>query len=306
MKLTLAEGAVDNTSETTVTATATAATDDGSTKIPGHALVDLTEHNEATASPMPNADKELSSSGIYVGGPPTQIPHTLISGDATPRYMGWKQAMALLEKNILTKYRSPLPTFFEIFSPVLMMLVLVAAYTLSEITERSAGQYTTIRLDIPGPWLDLAVQAGDFASLGNMVDQVRRRRILLQGEPLDSPNRKSLHRLQELDLASLLGVVNNDGGRTISSRRLQSFDDEVVDDANITGKSDNVFELLDDARIVVRFFCGQNVPIFLFSVQSKTEHFLLSLSDTRLVEEPASGPYFFAVRISLTGALFVH
>ena len=43
-----------------------------------------------------------------------------------------------------------------------MMLILAAAYTLSEIVYRDARTYTSISLDIPGPWLDIINPALDL------------------------------------------------------------------------------------------------------------------------------------------------
>ena len=77
----------------------------------------------------------------------------------------WLQLWALLIKNGWTKLRTPTATFFELLSPLLMMLVLVAAHNLSEIKEVEAEQFSSIQLSVPGPWLGLL---GGFASLGDV------------------------------------------------------------------------------------------------------------------------------------------
>ena len=53
---------------------------------------------------------------------------------------------AILWKNTIAKKRTLKTTFCEIFSPVLMILVLVFAFQLSEITYRSANMYTELEV----------------------------------------------------------------------------------------------------------------------------------------------------------------
>jgi len=77
---------------------------------------------------------------------------------------GVSQIFTLLWKNFLTKLRTPVATFFELFSPLLMMLILAAAYTLSDIRYRSDAMYATINVDIPGPWMNLVQPAYDLLS----------------------------------------------------------------------------------------------------------------------------------------------
>ena len=98
--------------------------------------------------------------------------------------IGFLQIMALLRKNFLTKRRTPTGTFFELFSPLLMMLILAAAFSLSEITYKAAKQYTTTTFDFPGPWLDLLQtfqqsqnnSMDDFIDGGDFEQRNRRRR----------------------------------------------------------------------------------------------------------------------------------
>jgi hypothetical protein len=81
---------------------------------------------------------------------------------SSTRASGFVQIVALLWKNFLTKLRTPVSTFFEFLSPLLMMLILAAAYTLSDIQYRDARTYASISLDFPGPWLDILNPAFDL------------------------------------------------------------------------------------------------------------------------------------------------
>ena len=86
--------------------------------------------------------------------------------------VGCMQVMALLRKNLLTKYRTPSATVFELFSPLMMMLILAAAYTLSEITYEDARQYTDIQINVPGPWTDLLRTSLGLLSESNGLSDV--------------------------------------------------------------------------------------------------------------------------------------
>jgi hypothetical protein len=76
--------------------------------------------------------------------------------------VGILQVMALVRKNLLVKYRTPTATFFELFSPLLMILILSAAFSLSEIIEKDAQLYTSIKIDLPGPWTGLVQNAWNY------------------------------------------------------------------------------------------------------------------------------------------------
>jgi len=66
----------------------------------------------------------------------------------TCRFLCCRQVRAVATKNLLSKYRTPVATCMEIFSPLLIMLVLVAAYQLSTITDRKAATYDTVQIDV--------------------------------------------------------------------------------------------------------------------------------------------------------------
>eukprot|EP00520_Triparma_pacifica_P008709 CAMPEP_0118657482 /NCGR_PEP_ID=MMETSP0785-20121206/14045_1 /TAXON_ID=91992 /ORGANISM="Bolidomonas pacifica, Strain CCMP 1866" /LENGTH=2195 /DNA_ID=CAMNT_0006550409 /DNA_START=65 /DNA_END=6648 /DNA_ORIENTATION=+ len=72
------------------------------------------------------------------------------------------QLLALLRKNAIQKKRTLRTTFCELFSPVLMISVLVFAYNLSEVTYRQSRMYADLELDLPGPIGDVL----DLASSG--------------------------------------------------------------------------------------------------------------------------------------------
>lgn len=114
--------------------------------------IDLTK-TSGTPHTADIAEKDETDSRVAVPTktPPRRTTQTLPSG--------WRQVRALMYKNGLLKLRTPVATFFELFSPLLMMLILAAAYTLSETVEQDARIYATISLELPGPWLDLAVPA---------------------------------------------------------------------------------------------------------------------------------------------------
>jgi hypothetical protein len=85
--------------------------------------------------------------------------------------VGILQVMALVRKNLLVKYRTPTATFFELFSPLLMILILSAAFSLSEVIEKDAKLYTSITIDLPGPWMGLVQNAWIYLQQQQKNDQ---------------------------------------------------------------------------------------------------------------------------------------
>ncbi|KAL3936221.1 MAG: hypothetical protein SGBAC_008419, partial [Bacillariaceae sp.] len=100
------------------------------------------------------------------------------------------QIFALIRKNILTKLRTPGATTFELFSPVLMMLVLSAAYTLTEIEYEDAATYASINLSFPGPWIDIAQRSTELFNANNDIAGAmsRRRKLKRSTHGRDDPN----------------------------------------------------------------------------------------------------------------------
>jgi hypothetical protein len=109
------------------------------------------------------------------------------------RASGVVQILALMRKNVLTKFRSPAATFFELFSPVMMMLILAAASTLSEVAEFDADIYVNPVLSVPGPWLGLFLRSADlFGGDFNLNNPLGRRRKLAEENSLQTSSYKKM------------------------------------------------------------------------------------------------------------------
>lgn len=93
---------------------------------------------------------------------------------------GWTQVRALMEKNALTKVRTPGATIAEMLSPVLLCLVLFISYNLSEIVHYPAKYYHSINADFPLFW-DSGAYNDDEAEDFDLAD-THRRRTLEDGE----------------------------------------------------------------------------------------------------------------------------
>jgi ABC-type multidrug transport system fused ATPase/permease subunit len=176
------------------------------------------------------------------------------------RFLGLIQVRALVGKNLLSKWRTPLGTFFEVFSPVLMMLVLVAAYQLSEITTEEAQQYSSLSLAIPGPFLDLASQAvsvlsGEAGDLGGLFTRQRKLRSSSTGSTTLLSSVHGVNFLQELGLAPSFP----------SPRRLQTAEDAGGDSSTTaTGDDAPVFDFLDGTSDQLTSLLKNPVPVPTF------------------------------------------
>ena len=200
-------------------------------------------------------EKENKSTGSPQQPPPEQL-----------RFLGWRQVGALVSKNFLTKLRTPIPTFFELFSPALMMLVLVAAYSLSEITEKDAKQYTTIEVDIPGPWLDLVQEAARILDIGDIFNNSTNNNGTsgaLTGL-IDAAEKRTMKdvlartKRQAWNFIEDLGFDDDDEIATPLQRRRLQFgesDDDIDDNATIPDE-ENAFGLLNDAQRQVNNYDG--------------------------------------------------
>ena len=91
--------------------------------------------------------------------------------EATRRVNPTTQLVALLRKNGIQKRRTIRTTCCELFSPVLMITVLVLAYNLSEVTYKRANMYTEMKVDLPGPIGDVLdlVSSGMRSRLDDML-----------------------------------------------------------------------------------------------------------------------------------------
>jgi len=207
-------------------------------------------------------------------------------------FLGWSQVGALVKKNFLMRLRTPLPTFFELFSPALMMLVLVAAYSLSEVTDRGAKEYTQVQVDVPGPWLDLVQQAVGFINLteltpdnltaDSLIDMTTRR---TRENMMYNTKRKAWNVLQDfgLDYGDDQEEVEYSGPTPSEQRKLQFVgDDGLVDDEleNVTiPQEDDIFSLLNDAHRQVRRLLKKPLQVPSFSQYVAVSDAISSLID---------------------------
>ena len=244
---------------------------------------------------LPNTNSESEVSDVSDVTPPAAakkkevvLEEAMTENTKIPRNLGWKQVFALFSKNLLTKYRTPLPTLMEIFTPVFMMLILVFAYTLSEVTDKDARLYSTIQVDAPGPWLDLAVRATEFVDLGagdvaSIVTETSRRRQL--SEPSSWPIFQ--------DMAYLDRPVDDEDEAAdfATGRRLQAFEEDDDDNFNATTQDGDIFALLSDAQRQVRFF-SFSLSRFLGRAVTLLTHDLFLTQIRRLLKNPLPAPTF--------------
>ena len=204
--------------------------------------------------------------------------HTVGSQDSDPNAAATRrnrqassmsQILALIRKNILTKLRTPGATFFELFSPVLMMLVLSAAYTLTDIEYEDAETYASLNLAFPGPWIDLAQRSTSIFPGGNNMDiagAMGRRRKLKRSTRGEDPNllvqmnsaaskddepktwdgilEGLQQKLEQVMLQHTHEIVSDEMDQS-HNRRLQTFRNNV--DTSLDAEVQS-YELLDDAR----------------------------------------------------------
>ena len=62
-----------------------------------------------------------------------------------------QQLKGLLLKDLRQKRRSKVITCIELFSPLFMIAILSAAFTLSDVTNIDAATYTKLNIQVPGP-----------------------------------------------------------------------------------------------------------------------------------------------------------
>lgn len=174
--------------------------------------------------------------------------------DIDPRTQanGLVQILSLLWKNGLTKLRTPVATFFEFFSPLLMMLILAAAYQLSEINYKDAATYASLSIDLPGPWFDL-LNPQSLASLTGSFPTSRRSLVELDlqehlnGEMVDITG-SMLSAWLEGSMSRKLMDGHQDHASKI--RRLQSSNED--DEPSERENAREAYSYLDDASQQVR------------------------------------------------------
>jgi ABC-2 family transporter protein len=80
-------------------------------------------------------------------------------GSASSLSLGCIQLRAMVRKNLLTRCRAPVATMLELVIPVLLILIIVYEYKLSDADGFPGGLYHVFRLPITGPWIDVSIQA---------------------------------------------------------------------------------------------------------------------------------------------------
>jgi hypothetical protein len=142
----------------------------------------------------------------------------------------------------------------------MMMLILAAAYTLSEITYKDAKMYSSITLDIPGPWLDL-VQSTSSILFNEERRDIRSRQLRRQQEQSSTEEwdgetdwNDIFTGLQDKIHHKLIDNLVQGSGEEQQRRKLQFSDDDKVDDNDEEdgSSSRDVYDLLDEARRQVR------------------------------------------------------
>jgi hypothetical protein len=210
---------------------------------------------------------------------------------------GFIQILALLRKNLLTKYRSPTATFFELFSPVLMTLVLAAAYTVTEITFKEAQMYSEISFDVPGPWLDLIQRSTDLFTATEEAGSGSRRKLRREpnlmefqiedkGDPVGWTG--MFDALQDKIRRKMMGHVVAES-RAHTRKLFHDDNGEEEDD----GEDDfaEVFKLLDEANKEVSI-----LVVFFHFVSFVHRSHLSPRSDFFATAESHTGPFLRPVR----------
>jgi len=177
--------------------------------------------------------------------------------------LGWIQVRILLGKNFLSKLRTPMGTFLEILSPVLMILVLVIAFQLSEVTERGAQQYSTINFEFPGPWINLA---DEVVNLLDINDKSPRRKLFTK--EADGAAAKWVMDTYNFVLPKVHGLSKFRQQATIATRRRLQTDNNNTNNDEMTTEEENqkdgggnVFDLLNTARLQIDSLLTNPIPV---------------------------------------------
>eukprot|EP00980_Cylindrotheca_fusiformis_P001021 scaffold276_cov132-Cylindrotheca_fusiformis.AAC.16 len=192
---------------------------------------------------------------------------------------GWAQILALMRKNFLSKIRSPLATFFELLSPVALMLILAAAFTLSDITDEPAAIYVNPVIRLPGPFVDLFQRSaflfgGDF-DLASVIGSGRRRRLSGDKKHLLQQSERREKMPSSWDgvfdgLEQKLEAVMKEHARTLAAGRIdEGYGRRLQQIRNRVDTSDDEdalsYELLDDAEDELEKLLVSPIPTPTFS-----------------------------------------
>lgn len=175
--------------------------------------------------------------------------------------LGFTQLLALLRKNALSKFRTPAATLLELTSPVLMMLVLVAAYNISEVVYKEPKVYSAININLPGPFVSLVREAVSF------TDDLLGRRLTLEDDDLDElkhpiwtswPSASDffeLARLHRVDLDSLQLAPSD-----VRHLQFSTADDDEAFDDETSSDDENLLDLLDAVRRQIKRLMKNPIP----------------------------------------------
>jgi len=171
--------------------------------------------------------------------------------------LGWTQVKTLIWKTFLSKFRTPLGTFFEIFSPLMLIMVLVVSFQLSEVSTRAAAKYSSIDIEFPGPWVDLVGAVTDLLGENGTAD-------IDFGEILGSRRHLSQNPIQALQGFSILQEIKPHVQK--HRRRLQASNNNVTEDfgAKEDGRDDGVFDFLDVAADQIQDVLKNPFPVPTF------------------------------------------
>jgi hypothetical protein len=165
-----------------------------------------------------------------------------------PKGLCLLQILALLRKNILLKRRTVIATIAEILSPVLMMLVLVAAYQLSDTTYEPAEQYASFNWTLQrdsnaGLVLEQLLQRLEYLSDGE-----RRLRSTFETSSDDPLKIKMPLSSREIDWRDPYSVLTHFLEKNRRRRlQVQNVEGEPVRRSpNLYGLLDNAYDELED------------------------------------------------------------
>ena len=113
---------------------------------------------------------------------------TTTTTTTTPRgwSLWWSQGIAVGTAIALRKVRTPLSTCMEIWTPILVMVGLVASFQLSDKFDMDAQLYDAIELDLTHSLVNVSSGAGHWVSLANHVIQQQKRHPFLAGPETSS------------------------------------------------------------------------------------------------------------------------
>jgi len=131
-------------------------------------------------------------------------------------WLGLKQINALLKKHMICKIRTPTTTFIEFFSPVAMVLILMAAHQLSDIIYENEATYDTIEFTLPGSFSEALLYGTNPFSESDSNLKIPRKEVknLLNG-PVPIPTLNDYVALSDV-LSGLVNLTDDDASILIN------------------------------------------------------------------------------------------